>query len=86
LLGLALNHDPPDLCLLRSWDYRCEPPVLRTFPFLNHSLLARCDWYTPIIPALRRLSQEDVELEASLVYTRSPLVSKNKQKKAWIKR
>jgi hypothetical protein len=24
LLGLALNHDPPDLCLLSSWDYRCE--------------------------------------------------------------
>jgi hypothetical protein len=22
---LALNHDPPDLCLLSSWDYRCEP-------------------------------------------------------------
>jgi hypothetical protein len=24
---LALNCDPPDLCLLSSWDYRCEPPV-----------------------------------------------------------
>jgi hypothetical protein len=22
---LALNLDPPDLCLLSSWDYRCEP-------------------------------------------------------------
>jgi hypothetical protein len=29
--GLASNQDPPDLCLLRSWDYRCEPPVPR-FP------------------------------------------------------
>jgi hypothetical protein len=22
---LALNRDPPDLCLLSSWDYRSEP-------------------------------------------------------------
>jgi hypothetical protein len=27
LLGLAKNHDPPDLCLLSGWDYRREPPV-----------------------------------------------------------
>jgi hypothetical protein len=20
-----LNHDPPDVCLTSSWDYRCEP-------------------------------------------------------------
>jgi hypothetical protein len=25
LPGLASNHDPPDFCLLSSWDYRCEP-------------------------------------------------------------
>jgi hypothetical protein len=25
--GLALNHDPPDLCLLSSWDYRHKPLV-----------------------------------------------------------
>jgi hypothetical protein len=24
LPGLALNRDPPDLCFLSSWDYRCE--------------------------------------------------------------
>jgi hypothetical protein len=24
LPGLALNHDPPDLCLLSSWDDRRE--------------------------------------------------------------
>jgi hypothetical protein len=27
LPGLASNHDPPDLCLLSSWDFRQEPPV-----------------------------------------------------------
>jgi hypothetical protein len=27
LPGLALNCDPPDLCLLSRWDNRCEPPV-----------------------------------------------------------
>jgi hypothetical protein len=26
-LGLASNCDPPDLCLLKSQDYRHEPPV-----------------------------------------------------------
>jgi hypothetical protein len=27
LFGLALKCDPPDLCLLSSWDYRREPSV-----------------------------------------------------------
>jgi hypothetical protein len=25
--GLALNCNPPDLCLQSSYDYRCEPPA-----------------------------------------------------------
>jgi hypothetical protein len=24
-LGLTSNLNPPDFCLLSSWDYRCEP-------------------------------------------------------------
>jgi hypothetical protein len=31
---LASNRDPPDLCLLSSWDYRSEPPVPGCLPFL----------------------------------------------------
>jgi hypothetical protein len=35
LLGLALNPDPPDLCLLSSWDYRREPLTLG-LPFADN--------------------------------------------------
>jgi hypothetical protein len=35
-LGLASNHDPPDLCILNSEDYRYEPlaPGLILFIFI----------------------------------------------------
>jgi hypothetical protein len=32
LPGLGLNHDPSDLCLLSSWDYRREPPASGSLP------------------------------------------------------
>jgi hypothetical protein len=39
---LALNHNPPNLCLLSNLDYRCEPPVpgsVSTFnPFIEVKL------------------------------------------------
>jgi hypothetical protein len=37
LPGLALNHEPPDLCLLRSWDYRLEPPTLGLYSYLKQT-------------------------------------------------
>jgi hypothetical protein len=40
---LVLNLDPPDLCLLRSWDYRCEPSC----PALGHPIL-RAMWESPL--------------------------------------
>jgi hypothetical protein len=35
LSKLALNQDPPDLCLLSSWDYRLEPLCLPRVANLN---------------------------------------------------
>jgi hypothetical protein len=39
LPGLALNCDPPDLCLLSSQDYRCEPLVPGPSLLLNLRIL-----------------------------------------------
>jgi hypothetical protein len=37
---LVLNHDPPDQCLLSSWDYRCEPLAsVPAWTFLVHDLV-----------------------------------------------
>jgi hypothetical protein len=35
-------------------------------------------WYTPVIPALRRVRQEDLEFEVCLDYTERPCLKKNK--------
>jgi hypothetical protein len=32
---MVWNQDPPDLCLLSSYDCRCEPPVPSLFHFCN---------------------------------------------------
>jgi hypothetical protein len=39
LPGLSLNCNPPDFCLLSSWDYRCEPLVPSQAWFLKVILL-----------------------------------------------
>jgi hypothetical protein len=53
-------------------------------------MLSRTQWYTPLIPALKRLKQEDHEFEASLGYKArfedclgySDSILKNKQTKS----
>jgi hypothetical protein len=47
LPGLALNPNPPDLCFLRSWDYRREPQAqlspLGFIVFSKHGSGSRMD-------------------------------------------
>jgi hypothetical protein len=40
--GLALNHNPPDLSLPSSCDYRCEPPVSSTTSLYTQEGLPLC--------------------------------------------
>jgi hypothetical protein len=42
---MALNRDPHDLCLLSSWDYRCELLVLADpqYLFLEGILFNPCE-------------------------------------------
>jgi hypothetical protein len=38
LHGQTSNRDPPDLCILSSWDYRHEPPVSNYALFLRQGV------------------------------------------------
>jgi hypothetical protein len=44
LPGLALNHDPPDLRLLSSWDYRRKPPAPAENIFVGGSRCGKGLW------------------------------------------
>jgi hypothetical protein len=71
LLGLALNCDLPDLCLLSSWDYKCETPVPGSTSFFT-SLLLRSDTAflkTCYVPG-SELASEDSKINPS----QSPLL------------
>jgi hypothetical protein len=71
-LVLALNHHPPDLFLLSSWDYRREPPAARLTNFFL-TLKMICDVAT--LPFCRLQAGYFVErLLWSSVYFLMPLV------------
>jgi hypothetical protein len=53
LLGLALNCNPPNLCLPSSWKLN----LIRIFPINNHQEVfdvARHWWLTPVILATQK--------------------------------
>jgi hypothetical protein len=50
--SLALNLNPPDLCLLSGWDYRREPPAPTLLGSL-HLDLPSCLTAAPLSPAHR---------------------------------
>jgi hypothetical protein len=47
---------------------------------IKNQLTGLAWWCTPVFPALRRLSKEDCEFQASLGYLRKPSQQMNKQK------
>jgi hypothetical protein len=76
LLRQTLNHDPPDLCLLSSQDYRHEPlgPSFSFFFFLKTTLCSS-DWPSTHVPpasASQVLGLQVCTTMPSLVYIYYP--------------
>jgi hypothetical protein len=51
LPGLTSNHDPPDLCLLSSLDYRCEARGVAQVVVCLPTSVSHCTW--PSFPFFR---------------------------------
>jgi hypothetical protein len=46
---------------------------------INTSCQSQAWWYAPVIPALRKLRQEDLQFKTSLGYTARPCLKKNQK-------
>jgi hypothetical protein len=68
--GLALNWDPPDLCLPLSSDYRCEPQVSGISQLFLWSLLLTlfhlCDVFGQILLNLITVSRKNLEISPGI--------------------
>jgi hypothetical protein len=71
---LKLSHLPVNLAAkpFFKWSLKVNP---RT-----RNRTSRLWWFTPVIPAFRRLRQEDREFEASLGYITASKKNKNKKR------
>jgi hypothetical protein len=65
--GLVWNSDPPDLCLLSSWDYRREPPAPACIGYFGDKVLQ-----APCTGLALNASLPDLCLLSSWDYRREP--------------